>query len=240
MAEQMFGFPGLIKTPSIKECEAESFLEQKVGNFGGDFLYAAVKDNKALYFLGDVMGKSIPASGLNSCLRNSIALLAIDNIPELERLMYSLNSMALKTEREGLFATGFAFTVDKNGELVYSGAAHEAYILRTDGSYQRLKAESFPLGTIEGTEYKAQKIKLEPGDTIAVWSDGYSENMNANKDIMRDERVVEHLAKYPKQSLKDMIKNLETKAAAFSSEGRGYPDFPDDRTVLLVRYKGNK
>ena len=245
--EELFGDSGLTETPHLeeyphlKEYEAESFLKEKEGKFGGDFIKALGNNREILYFLGDVSGHSVYASRLNYSLRNSLITLTVDNIPKLNHLMNKLNVITMKSVQEGRFqkekfVTAFAFKADKQGNLSYSSAGHKGYVLRNNGSIDSLEndlSSNFPLGLFTNGTYTSNQTKLSQGDIIAVWSDGYYETQNLDGELFGNQRVLDCLKEYRMNSLKEIIDNLEGKVKEFSSY-----NFDDDRSILLVRYLG--
>jgi serine phosphatase RsbU (regulator of sigma subunit) len=46
-----------------------------------------------------------------------------------------------------------------------------------------------PLGVVEGFEYQAIERKLDPQDTIVIYTDGVSEAMNSGSDLYTIERL---------------------------------------------------
>ena len=242
--EELFSFPKLMKTNHLDNYEAESFLEQKDGKFGGDFIESLLinkpVNNEVIYFLGDVSGHSIYESKLNYSLRNSLLTLTLNNISKLNHLMDKLNLITIKLtqkekSQENKFVTAFTFKADKQGNLFYSSAGHKGYVLRNNGSIDSLEndlSSNFPLGFTNGT-YTSNQTKLSKGDIAAVWSDGYYEIQNSEGELLGNQRVIDCLKEHRKKSLNEIIFNLEKNVKQFSSY-----NFNDDRSILLVRYLG--
>jgi len=66
--------------------------------------------------------------------------------------------------------------VELDGTMHWANAGHcEPRLLRRDGSVERLRATSLPVGMIDGADFGAETRRLEKGDTIIVFSDGLSE-----------------------------------------------------------------
>ena len=80
----------------------------------------------------------------------------------------------------------------ETGDLMIVNAGHMAPILRQqDGSVTEIgeEAAGLPLGVAAGMEYESYAHRLEPGDVVTIFTDGFSEAMNSERELYGLERL---------------------------------------------------
>src|SRR5260370_9979617 len=84
--------------------------------------------------------------------------------------------------------------LDEKGSLEYINAGHPSPILVRRGIADEAFTEgSFPVGLVPEAEYTTTCIKLEPGDTLVLFSDGVTEAMNPDEELFGTARLREVL-----------------------------------------------
>jgi sigma-B regulation protein RsbU (phosphoserine phosphatase) len=151
------------------------------------------------------------------------------------RLFNHLNTFLCDHAEVGRYATMFFGILDENGGLEYINAGHPSPILiRQNGSAEEAFTEgSFPVGLVPHAEYFTAAVKLEPGDTLVLFSDGVTEAMDPKEDFFGIPRLVQLLTGQNDTPLDEMQKLLLEAVENFS---RGASQ-ADDLTLLLVRYR---
>jgi serine phosphatase RsbU (regulator of sigma subunit) len=134
------------------------------------------------------------------------------------------------------YATAFIAALDPpSGRLTYTNAGHNSGLLvRADGTIRHLEANGLPLGLFPVLEYERAEIVLQPGDLVALYTDGITEAANPGGDeygLDRLEAVVRAQAKEP---LIAIAVAIEASVEAFAD---GEP-YGDDRTLVMVRREG--
>src|SRR5438128_3822410 len=143
----------------------------------GDFYdwYRAANGRIALT-LGDVMGKGLPASLMMATAR--AALRGAAGVEPLEAgVKQAAGVMAAALEVNHAYVTVFHCTFDPaSGDVDYVDAGHgHARLLRGAKSQELLSERSAPIGIFPDTRYVTGKVRLEPGDSLVVFSDGLLE-----------------------------------------------------------------
>jgi sigma-B regulation protein RsbU (phosphoserine phosphatase) len=79
------------------------------------------------------------------------------------------------------FATAMCGIIDAGaGTLCFTGAGGPTpLIIHENGTVDEPKSTGPPLGVMEDIPYKEKTVKLEPGDSILLFSDGATEIQNA-------------------------------------------------------------
>ena len=90
------------------------------------------------------------------------------------------------------------------------------------------------MGLLEEADYVASEVRLQPGDTLAMFSDGISEAMDPDQEMYGVPRLSEALSGQDHAALDDLQKSVLKSVEQFT---RG-ADQADDLTLLLVRYHG--
>ena len=79
----------------------------------------------------------------------------------------------------------------RGGQMTVSAAGMPPALIYRKQSHavEELLIKGLPLGGPEGYAYQQKQVKLHPGDTVLLMSDGYSELFNDRNEIFDDDRV---------------------------------------------------
>lgn len=154
----------------------------------GDFFDWQEIDDAAVLSVGDVMGKGIPAALLAATARAVLHALARHNSPAatLDRLQETLTC---DLERTSSFVTLFHAHLDVVPQRVrYVDAGHgHALVRRAGGDVERLQRGGRPIGFPAAEPYRESAVRLTPGDSLFVYSDGLLEgNVRPPEQLIRD------------------------------------------------------
>jgi serine phosphatase RsbU (regulator of sigma subunit) len=120
------------------------------------------------------------------------------------------------------------------GELVLMSAGHEHPLhIRADGSVRVHELDGGPPFCIVDFPYPDEPMKLAPGETLLLISDGVSEALNGSSALFGHDRLL--TAIQGKQSATAMIEAVRDAVRAFEDG----TDPTDDLTVMAVRYLGS-
>lgn len=201
---------------------------------GGDY-YAIEKLDADRYgfLLSDVTGHGVAAAlytmYLNSLWKSNFGLIVKPS--EFARAV-SASLYELMKEDEP-FAAGVCGVFDFNrGELRIAGAGNPpGFLIRSDGTWERLEASGLPLGCFEGATYNETAVRIQPGDCVLFFTDGATEISDANGGYLDEdglEAVLRDLG-YPGANVK--FEAIEERLLALSDRIR----FDDDLTFLEAR-----
>jgi sigma-B regulation protein RsbU (phosphoserine phosphatase) len=204
-------------------------------SIGGDFFDYVDEPNAAFGFtLGDVAGKGPPAALMSALMQGMFASHAI--LSEGPAAAVTVMNRALcRRGLESRFVTLMFGVVTPDGEMTYCNAGHNPPMVIGPNGVKRLDVGGPVVGLLEFAPYDQETVRLEPGDTIVIFSDGVSEALNSNGDEFGDDRlqaVVEPARKLPASEIVDRL------VAAVREFTRGAPQ-SDDITAMAVRYLGN-
>jgi serine phosphatase RsbU (regulator of sigma subunit) len=202
---------------------------------GGDFYSMSALDDDRLFFaIGDVADKGIPAALFMARTLTAIDI-SIAASSSLTDAMCAVNRTLCANNNSQMFATALAAVLDTStGVVEYVDAGHEPpIVISADGRPRVIEKQSgLALGFLPAYTYAAGRIELEPGDTLVFYTDGFSEAMNAGRELFGIERMVAALA----NSQRDTVEHLGN--GLLGSVHRFVGDAPqsDDLTLLIIRY----
>ncbi len=200
---------------------------------GGDYYdYLPFPDGRIGVLIGDVAGKGMPASLLMTSLQARVKVLFEDG-DELAKKMNRLNKHTVANCPDNRFITFFMTVVDpKTGELVYSNAGHNPPLLvRANGAVEQLKGGGIILGILPIAMYQDFRIRMDPGDTLVLYSDGVTEAANPTDVDFGEDRLGELVASMRGRPASEVVAAVQTAVANFSE---GAPQ-ADDITVVVMR-----
>jgi sigma-B regulation protein RsbU (phosphoserine phosphatase) len=201
---------------------------------GGDYFDVfPLGERRTAFLIADVSGKGLGAALLTSMLQGVISGMTLGTDPAL--LFNHLNRFLCNHAEVGRYATMFFGILDEQGALDYINAGHPSPILiRRNGSADEAFTEgSFPVGLVPEAEYATARVKLEPGDTLVLFSDGVTEAMDPQEDMFGMPRLVKLLTGHNETPLDELQKVV---LEAVENFARGTSQ-ADDLTLLLVRYR---
>lgn len=200
---------------------------------GGDYFdVLPMGEDRVAFLIADVSGKGLGAALLTTMLQGAFSGMTTGSQPE--RVFQHVNGFLCERSDVGRHATLFFATLDRDGNLEYVNAGHPPPMLLHHGEVKELfTGGSLPLGLIPGADYPVARTKLEPGDTLVLYSDGVTEAENPNEEFFGESRLQALLVGQQETPL-DLLQQNIVKAVEQFSSGASQAD---DITVVLVRYR---
>jgi serine phosphatase RsbU (regulator of sigma subunit)/CHASE2 domain-containing sensor protein len=203
---------------------------------GGDLYDAFMLDEGRLCFLlGDVTGKGVPAA-LFMALSKSLARSLLTRADlDLTAAVTQINAELSQDNREAMALTllvGILHIADGQVELCCAG--HEnPLVAGPDGQVRELALIGGPPLCVDPTfPYSTEPLRLKPGETLLVFSDGLTEAQAPDGELLPRETllsIVSQAARAP--SAAAMVDQVAAAARAFEAGA----DPSDDLTILAVR-----
>jgi phosphoserine phosphatase RsbU/P len=200
---------------------------------GGDYFDVfPLSDNRTAFLIADVSGKGLGAALLTTMLQGALSAMTLGTDPAT--VFNHVNKFLCSHAEIGRYATMFFGILDRNGHLEFINAGHPSPILLRRGVAEEAFSEgSFPVGLVPEAEYTAVCLKLEPGDTMVLFSDGVTEAMDPAEELYGVPRLRELLNGRLECPLEDLQKCVLESVETFT---RGASQ-ADDLTLLIVRYR---
>jgi sigma-B regulation protein RsbU (phosphoserine phosphatase) len=158
---------------------------------GGDFLdYFELPDGTQGFYLGDVSGKGLSAA-MYAALAVGI-LRGVHKTGQSPSLVVSTLNTRLMS-RGGLrrhSAIVYGVFDPKKMEMRLASAGMPGPLLFSGGNCRIVELSGIPPGLFLNAEYETVNIKMEPGDTMLLCSDGIIEAQNARYEDFGVERLI--------------------------------------------------
>jgi len=191
------------------------------------------EENRVVFAVADVAGKSIPAAMLMATFQASLKTLSTTQVA-LPELVADMNKYACSNSQGGLrFTTAFLAEYDAARRVFhYINAGHNNPILRrSSGLIERLDVGGLPLGIQPEAKYESASVALAPGDWLIIFTDGLVEAENARQEEYGETRLLATIADGAATAPSDMLKRLMAEVDLFV----GSTPQHDDVTCLLVK-----
>ncbi|MDQ1386576.1 MAG: phosphoserine phosphatase RsbU/P [Acidobacteriaceae bacterium] len=191
------------------------------------------EDNRVMFAVADVAGKSIPAAMLMATFQASLKTLSTAQVA-LPELVANMNKYACSNSQGGLrFTTAFLAEYDAARRIfTYINAGHNNPILRrSNGLIERLDVGGLPIGIQADAKYESASTALKPGDWLIIFTDGLVEAVNARDEDFDEPRLLSVLEAGPSATPKELLDRLMGSLDLFV----GSTPQHDDVTCLLVK-----
>ncbi len=225
---------------SLLPTEAPSFEGYDLAGYnlpchtvGGDYYdFLPYKDGRLGLVVGDVSGKGLPAALLMSSLQARVQML-LETSPDPADAVTILNRNLAQRCPLGKFITFFYGLLDPmTGVLRYSNAGHNyPLVLRSEGAIEQLPGSGMIMGVFPSVQYESGEIRLNPGDTLALYSDGVTEACAPGGDEFGERGLGQFLTAHKSESCADLVRILAEQVRGWC----GSPSFADDFTIMLLR-----
>lgn len=150
---------------------------------GGDYYdFIPLPDGRLVLAVGDASGHGMGAGLLMAIGKTSLET-ALEIDPRPEAVLGVLNRVLCRTGgRRAFFTLCYAILDPRSGDLYLASAGHPFPLLRraATGVVEELGRGSFPLGLKTDVRYTAERVRLEPGDVLVLYSDGIPEAVGAS------------------------------------------------------------
>jgi phosphoserine phosphatase RsbU/P len=200
---------------------------------GGDYFDVfPLGENRTAFLLADVSGKGLGAALCTNLLQGALSGMTLGTDPA--RVFNHVNRFLCDHSEIGRYATMFFGILDDAGHLEYINAGHPSPFLIRRGVAEDVFTEgSYPVGLVPEAEYTAVGLKLEPGDTLVLFSDGVTEAMDPAEQLFGVPRLREVLTGHMQTPLDELQRAILESVENFAHGASQ----ADDLTLLLVRYR---
>ena len=227
--------PRHLPNPEQMEVAARHRAGREGTEVGGDFYDFFDGAGRWIAAVGDVCGKGAEAAALTGLVRHTLRASAefegpAKTLAQVDRAIYN--------ETHGTtFCTLVCASIDHvepgNGSVhatTATGGHPEPLLLRATGAVERLPRTGPLLGITNRATFEETDIKLEPGDTMLLFTDGVTE-ARADGELFGETRLIELARKWSALPVDQLLARLEEEVVAFSDAGRPQ----DDIAMLAIR-----
>src|SRR5579884_1531627 len=164
---------GTVVLPDSSPFAIHAFI-RPAKQIGGDLYDFFWNDESLSFCIGDVTGKGVGAALVMAMTKTLFRAYSVFQY-DPARLLSAVNARLSEETDPSMFVTAFCGILDlRSGRLLYSNAGHEPpLVIRAGKSVDRLASKSgIPLGAMRSFKYVVEKITLDPGDVVLLFTDG--------------------------------------------------------------------
>ncbi len=205
------------------------------GFAAGDYYdFLPMADGAMGFVIGDVSGHGLGPAMLMATTRAHLrSFVQSDN--DVAGILDRLNRALMDETKEDDFVTLVLAQLDcQKRSFVYASAGHSTgYIFDSSGEVkQDLPSTSVPLAIVPDADFPINgPIKLEPGDTVFLPTDGLHEAKSADGDFLGKEKVLEVVRVNRNRSAGEIVEALRHVVCEFCG-----PERPsDDLTAVVIK-----
>lgn len=200
---------------------------------GGDYFDVfPLSDGRTAFVIADVSGKGLGAAILTTMLQGALSGMTLGTDPA--RVFNHVNRFLCDHSEVGRYATVFFGLLDDDGHLEFINAGHPSpFLIRRGTAEEAFTEGSYPVGLVPEAQYTAACLKLEPGDTLVLFTDGVTEAMDPDEQLFGVPRLKKVLTGQLECPLEQLQKCVLEAVENFTRGARQ----ADDLTLLIVRYR---
>lgn len=199
---------------------------------GGDLYdYRVLEDGNVYFAIADVSGKGVAASLFMSRAITLLSQLAQEGCSPA-RTLEEYNKFLAAQNPGGLFITTFVAIYDpKTSVLTYSNAGHNFPYVLSEKLTVLDDGHGIAAGLFEDEIYTDASVKMKPGDSLFMFTDGVNEAKNADDKLYSTKRLEEKLTGCIKEKNNDILKSVLDDLNRFTKGA----EQNDDITMLSFR-----
>lgn len=222
--------------PDRREFDIYAMIEP-AKEVGGDFYdFFFVDDTHFWFVIADVSGKGVPAALFMAVSMTLIKSTARYGLPP-EEILFRVNNELAHENDSCMFVTTFLGVLDtESGEVLYANGGHNPPLhLKREGGVAWLPISgSLMVGAMEKAPYRRERLLLEPGDSLFLYTDGVNEAMNAQEEAFSNDRLERNLLALQGTGTKEVVSGITGNVRAFT----GDTPQSDDITIMMIQYRG--
>lgn len=205
---------------------------------GGDYFdFVDLHDGNLGIAVGDVSGKGIPAA-IYMTLTKGILQSHAGEDPSPKHVLSKVNNLMYRTIERNWYVSMFYAVLDSRRRLLrFARAGHNpGIVFRTGESQARLlQTAGIGLGLDAGEKFNRTlvegELQMSPGDTLVLYTDGFTEAMNSATEEFGEERFLDLLQRHKHVTATELVNHIFTAIKDFAGD---HPQH-DDMTLVVLK-----
>ncbi|MDL2256272.1 SpoIIE family protein phosphatase, partial [Parabacteroides sp. OttesenSCG-928-K15] len=185
---------------------------------GGDFYdFFPIDEDRLGFVIADVSGKGVPAAIFMAISRTVIRAIALSE-NSAAMCMKRANEILCKESVNDMFVTVFYGILNiHTGAVTYCNAGHNPpVIMRQDKSVSFVPLTNDRiLGALEDSVYHEKELRLLPGDSLFLYTDGITEAANKNNELFGEKRLLDCCRELAGQSSREIVEQVTETVGGF-------------------------
>ncbi len=215
--------------PELSEYEIAVHMETAT-EVGGDYYDFHVENNTLTIAIGDATGHGLNAGTMVTATKS-----LFNNFAENDDILDSLSKISLSLKKMNFRFLSMCLALlkfDNNKVKISSAGMPPVYIYRSgEAKVEEVLLKGMPLGTVKDFPYKLEEIELNSEDVLFLYSDGFPELFNAEKELLGYDKIKEEFRKTAMDTPQKIIENLRK----IIDSWKGDIEINDDITFVVVK-----
>jgi sigma-B regulation protein RsbU (phosphoserine phosphatase) len=187
---------------------------------------------KDLYFMvGDVSGKGVAASMLMANLHAMFRALIPGGLP-LPQLLGGANRIFADSTLPTQYATLVLGRASECGEVEICNAGHLLPLHLSRTGVNSIQGSALPVGMFHDQEFQSTQTGFSPGDSLVIYTDGFTESLGADGIEYGDHRLGRLLENRHGRGSRQLVDTCVEDLSAFRN---GSPKV-DDQTLMVLQF----
>ncbi|HEY3706869.1 MAG TPA: SpoIIE family protein phosphatase [Terracidiphilus sp.] len=199
---------------------------------GGDYFDVFPLGERTAFLIADVAGHGLGAALVTTMLQGALSGMTLGVDPV--KVLNHVNLFLCEHTAVGRYVTMFFGILAPDGTLDYMRAGHPSPLLiRKDNVSDLYNQGSLPIGILEDAQVTAAQTRLDPGDTLVLFTDGVTEAQDPEGELLETRRLREIVADATDKPVEELLDTVLSRVNHFT---RG-AEPSDDVTMLILRYR---
>jgi phosphoserine phosphatase RsbU/P len=200
---------------------------------GGDIYdFYRLENNRLGILVADVSGHGVNSAMLSGMVKALAASLSIA-VLEPGELLAGLDVATEQYFPEGYFCTGFYLIADEETGLVrYAGVGHPPAIIVGPNGPRTLQSNPgmLGIGMVDGTAGSTDR--LDPGESLVIYTDGLTDAMDASDALFGEERLKTLLQSHHGADPAEILNQVDLALDKHTAPGRP----ADDINIIVLQH----
>jgi sigma-B regulation protein RsbU (phosphoserine phosphatase) len=223
---------GLLPRPDVSAAGWNvAFHYQAAGLVSGDYCDLMPHGNDLYFMVGDVSGKGVSASLLMANLHAMFRALIPTGLP-LPQLVGRANRIFSESTLPMQYATLILGRAGALGEVEICNGGHLAPLHLSAAGVKAVESSALPVGMFLDQEFPSVKLHASPGDSLVLYTDGFTESSGAGGAEYGDHRLEKVVHDRHGHGSRQLLEACIQDVHSF----RGGSSTVDDQTLMVLNF----
>ena len=208
-----------------------SYHYEPAGLVSGDYC-DVMAHGKDLYFMvGDVSGKGVAASMMMANLHAMFRVLVPTGLP-VPQLVERANRIFSESTLPNQYATLIYGRASECGEVEICNGGHLPPFHISSAGVNTIQSSALPVGMFHDQEFLSTKVNFSPGDSLVIYTDGFTESAGADGTEYGAPRLGRLLASRHGHGSRQLVDACVNDLLSFRASSQRI----DDQTLMVLQF----